>query len=783
MADGTMGGFPGRYCRLTNMWSKMQMGIYGRSQVDEWAAVQYEASATEWDQQWLVVPDLKGANRYCLINRLSGKYLCIYGRSMDKGANACQYHEQDLDFQRWLLIPCEGGFRIRNCNSRLYLHVEKDSGGEGATIVQSEAASSSVWRIEPVEDSPVFTRYVNIIRPTVPERRMTIFNCGLDDNCDVVIYRSSNNEQEIWLELKNAVGESVFINKFSGKALGVYGRGKANNERLIQYTYQALPYQHWRHYEGAGKIANCHSGKFIGPYGRNDNDNVNVIQYDEQAADYQHWDLAPLPLPAPRVVPWSFNVHFHDMDITDAMERPTDDDLKAGLRAARENFKTIRELGGRMVRTDFPWKLIEPEKGEYSTKVMRFCRDYVEMAAEHGIEVICILYQTPDWAKREGSADPEKFYESYKQYCKKVAMEMGGKVRHFQLWNEPNNIFSFLNKDKDLFALYLDFPRMFHIAETGLDEALTPLGVAWESSLNFLINFVTEAEFAKTGIDLVTGTLVNVLKAIEGLRLFKMTDEQQAAFKKAIARFEALENLFANSFSWKRAVRYFLDANDAVNKNNRISIYGLDHYPGTWTARDYDDWSCLADTAAMIAGKGKKLAVAETGFTTWNLDGVLKPGLEGLEETASIIAQQAIVDPLVNELENIITPLQVFPPEAILHLPQTGSLRKQLTDAIKPLIVAFLEYIFMNEHTYAEQGRWIGKCLRDLLNDPHYQELQYINWYELKDQASKPPVFTGSNLFEVPEMHFGILLDKDCKHKRTYEALREVIRGAETSGG
>jgi hypothetical protein len=123
---------------------------------------------------------------------------------------------------------------------------------------------------------------------------MAIFNAAMDNNSDIVICDPSDNDQEQWLELKTEDGDTVFINKFSGKALGVFAWGTENNERLIQYTYQGLRYQFWRIDEKTGRIANCHSDMFACPYEGGHAHNTGVVQCDDGLGDGQKWEIVPV---------------------------------------------------------------------------------------------------------------------------------------------------------------------------------------------------------------------------------------------------------------------------------------------------------------------------------------------------------------------------------------------------------------------------------------------------------------------------------------------------------
>ena len=485
-------------------------------------------------------------------------------------------------------------------------------------------------------------------------------------------------------------------------------------------------------------------------------------------------------------VPWSFNLHFYDLGLGDEL-KDEKAELAAALVEANKCFAAMHELGATMVRTDFPWLLLEPdeEKG-FSPAVLEFCRHYVEAAQAHGIEVICILYQVPKWAKDICKKNPDDFYPLYKRYCKTVATEMRGKVRHYQLWNEPNNLPLYLSDKKDGFALVLDFPRLFNAAEDGLFEA----GYHdWVCSINFLINVLTELEEARILVDGFFGTAVKTLEFLYSLIAWSLSDADKAAFQRVVSNLGCLENNVANLFSWSRGIDYFVTSNHAINPHNHINIYGLDHYPGTWTARPYEDWSPLQTAADILArhpvpAHPKLVAVAETGYTTWGMDGILKPSIEYIEKVATAIAMimiQPILDQLYAILRLLPQPLQ----DAVKSLEiLISKFIDSLCVILTPAIVDFLKSIYLNDHTYDEQCLWIERSLKGLHDHPQFAALQYVNWYELKDHDSNPPVFPTDftdpigmieKIFLIPEMKFGILL-RDRTHKKAYSLLRQAIQ-------
>lgn len=115
----------------------------------------------------------------------------------------------------------------------------------------------------------------------------------------------------------------------------------------------------------------------------------------------------------------------------------------------RQSLQMIRDAGFHWIRQEFPWEDIEkPAKGQYwDTKYNHSTWDkydrIVELAHEYGLEVVARLDHPPAWtrqAPREKTGDfaPPDSYEDYGDFVATVVSRYKGKIRFYQLWNEPN---------------------------------------------------------------------------------------------------------------------------------------------------------------------------------------------------------------------------------------------------------------------------------------------------------------------------------------------------------
>ncbi len=114
----------------------------------------------------------------------------------------------------------------------------------------------------------------------------------------------------------------------------------------------------------------------------------------------------------------------------------------------RMGMQLIHDAGFRYIRQEFPWEDIEqPGKGEfYDTKFNKSTWDkydrLVALANEYGLEIIARLDHPPAWTRADGHTKgyfaPPDNYEDYGDFVSAVVSRYKGKIKFYQLWNEPN---------------------------------------------------------------------------------------------------------------------------------------------------------------------------------------------------------------------------------------------------------------------------------------------------------------------------------------------------------
>ncbi|MDX1662922.1 MAG: cellulase family glycosylhydrolase [Candidatus Promineifilaceae bacterium] len=156
-----------------------------------------------------------------------------------------------------------------------------------------------------------------------------------------------------------------------------------------------------------------------------------------------HTALRPQPLLAPDaevahtdVVPFGANTFLQNEARPDVRE---------------ESLRLLQEAGFRFIRQEFTWEDIEIDaKGDFVDRrndpqgVDAWAKydQIVNLAEAYDVEIIARLSNPPAWTRAltdtVGAYAPPDDYDDYGDFVAAVAERYEGRIRYFQLWNEPN---------------------------------------------------------------------------------------------------------------------------------------------------------------------------------------------------------------------------------------------------------------------------------------------------------------------------------------------------------
>ena len=125
--------------------------------------------------------------------------------------------------------------------------------------------------------------------------------------------------------------------------------------------------------------------------------------------------------------------------------------LEQEVEAAKveRSLSLIADAGFHWIRQEFPWEDIEiAGKGDFwdpKWNVSTWAKydRIVDLAGKYGLEIIARLDHPPAWTRKIGNAPgwtmgPPDNYEDFGDFVYAVVSRYRGRVRYYQIWNEPN---------------------------------------------------------------------------------------------------------------------------------------------------------------------------------------------------------------------------------------------------------------------------------------------------------------------------------------------------------
>jgi len=111
----------------------------------------------------------------------------------------------------------------------------------------------------------------------------------------------------------------------------------------------------------------------------------------------------------------------------------------------RRSMEMLRDAGIRWVRQQMPWSDIEiPAKGQYKDgyghntweKYDRF----IDLCQEYGLNILARLDDPPNWSRKDNTVHnrPPDNLADYGDFVYAFVSRYKGKIKYYQIWNEPN---------------------------------------------------------------------------------------------------------------------------------------------------------------------------------------------------------------------------------------------------------------------------------------------------------------------------------------------------------
>lgn len=154
---------------------------------------------------------------------------------------------------------------------------------------------------------------------------------------------------------------------------------------------------------------------------------------------------------------------------------------------ARRDIALVKGLGFGWIKTNFAWRDIEDiKKGAYNWYFPDLIVDEVE---EAGLELLVRIDRQPFWSQGPGAGlylnGPPKDLADFHDFCHVLATRYEGRIRAYQVWNEPNLSREWGNGEPNA----AEYVELLQVCYTGI-KAADPEAI------------IISAGLAPTGIDL-----------------------------------------------------------------------------------------------------------------------------------------------------------------------------------------------------------------------------------------------------------------------------------------
>ncbi|MBA2446437.1 MAG: cellulase family glycosylhydrolase [Chloroflexi bacterium] len=150
-------------------------------------------------------------------------------------------------------------------------------------------------------------------------------------------------------------------------------------------------------------------------------------------------------------------------------------DQEASVEARRRNLEMLRAAGVGWVRQQFAWMEIERDaKGDFfdrkwNQSAWASYDEIVDLALAHGVQVIARVDTSPAWARPGNAWDrsPPERDEDFGDFIYALASRYRGRVRAYQIWNEPNLAVEWGRRPPDPTA----YARLLRVATERIKQA------------------------------------------------------------------------------------------------------------------------------------------------------------------------------------------------------------------------------------------------------------------------------------------------------------------------
>lgn len=185
----------------------------------------------------------------------------------------------------------------------------------------------------------------------------------------------------------------------------------------------------------------------------------------------------------------------------------------------RRSLEMISRAGFGWIKQQLVWNEVEmPEKGHFAgadggSTWSKYDR-IVLLAEEYGLRVVFRIDTSPAWARPDTTKieTPPADTEDYGDFVARVAERYRGRVRHFQLWNEPNLPFEWGGRAPDA-AEYTQLLKVAHARIKAVDPDAVVISAALAPTTELSEKGINDLVYLQRMYDAGAGAAFDVLAA------------------------------------------------------------------------------------------------------------------------------------------------------------------------------------------------------------------------------------------------------------------------------
>ena len=150
-----------------------------------------------------------------------------------------------------------------------------------------------------------------------------------------------------------------------------------------------------------------------------------------------------------------------------------------------------KAVGAHVIRVEFPWSVLEPQKGRLAPHALAFTDRFVNGASAAGIKVVALATRTPCWASSappallsqcqtsrntKANAWPPVNPNDYASFVASLATQYGSELTAIEVWNEPDQANEDYLAGPNKVQHYAEILKAAYPAIKRVDPTMTVLG-------------------------------------------------------------------------------------------------------------------------------------------------------------------------------------------------------------------------------------------------------------------------------------------------------------------